>query len=327
MSRDLFSRFIPLRGFPQLQSLVTDNFAYRNEYTRLGLFSIGVGLALFKTLSLTKTILTPLFYFNRDLGARYGKGSWAVITGASDGIGKGYAFELARRGFNIVLVGRNREKLDNVTKELKSATPEVQTRIIVADFNNAYKEGFAEEIHSQTTGLDVSILINNAGIYSVGEILHELPSETIVNMVMTNCLAHALITKVFLQQLALRKSRSAIINTSSLAAALPVAYMTLYSASKAFHDFLSRGISYEHPNLDILSVKPGPVSTRLNNYQKPGQECVSVEEYVRTTLNKLGRVTHTCGHWRHSMLGFFLTNYPESLKGDMFKKEYRNKKE
>ena len=63
-----------------------------------------------------KYILTP----SHDLIKRYGEGSWALITGASDGIGKAYAQELASRGFNIVLMARNQEKTDNVSNEIKN---------------------------------------------------------------------------------------------------------------------------------------------------------------------------------------------------------------
>ena len=227
----------------RLQSLLTDNPIYQNKYARLGFFALGVQLVLFKVLSYTKAILTPVLRFHRDLAARYGKGSWALITGASDGIGKGYAFELARRGFNIILVGRNEEKLKTVEKELVLAVPQTQTRIVVSDFVYAYKEGFAEDIHKQVSGLDISILINNVGVAGGSRLLHQLPSETIVNMVMTNCLAHALITRVFLPQLTVRTNRSAIINTSAIAGIMLMPYGTTYSSSKVFHDFLSRGLN------------------------------------------------------------------------------------
>ena len=58
----------------------------------------------------------------KDLGARYGRGSWALITGASNGIGREYALELAREGFNIILMGRDQSKTDKVASEIRQAT-------------------------------------------------------------------------------------------------------------------------------------------------------------------------------------------------------------
>ena len=315
----------PIRGFSWLQDFISNTSVYQNRYIRLGFFTLGAGLALFKTLSLTKAILSPLFRFNRDLAARYGRDSWVVITGASDGIGKGYAFEFARRGFNIVLVGRNEEKLGKVAQELKAAVPQVQTRIVVADFSQAYKEGFAEDIHSQVKGLDVSILINNAGVYVAGDHLQNVPSQTIINVVMTNCLSHALITRAFLPQLAARTNRSAIINLSSIAGSVPVSYITIYSATKAFLDFLSRGNAYEHPNIDTLSLKPAFISTKMIDYKKASLDIITVDEFIPLSLRKLGHVTHSIGHWKHILQWVIFVSYPEFLRGDMVKERFLKK--
>ena len=74
-----------------------------------------------------------------DLAERYGKGSWALVTGASDGIGKEYCLQLAQKGFNVCLVSRTREKLEAVEKEIKSKTSGsgVQTCLIQFDFEGA----------------------------------------------------------------------------------------------------------------------------------------------------------------------------------------------
>ena len=319
MSR-LFSS-VPLTQFSGLESLITDNPIYRDKNARLALFTVGAGYALLKTLSLAQDLLRPLFIFEKDLGARYGRGSWAVITGASDGIGKGFVFELARRGFNIILIGRNKEKLDNVVLELKIAYPQAQTQVIVADSNNANEEGFAEKILEQVGTLDVSILVNNAGM-AVRSYYQDTPFNSIRESVLTNCLAHALVTKVFLPKLSARAQRSAIINTVSLAASSPRPCVTLYSSTKAFHDFLSRALVYEYPNIDILSSKPGLVSTKMTGYIKPSLISTSVEEHVKVTLKYLGSVHETHGHWRHRLEACFIRNLPDFLQMKYFKRKY-----
>ena len=90
-----------------------------------------MGSALWTAVSgFTKYFLLP----RKDLFSRYGKG-WAIVTGATDGIGKQYAFELAKENFHIILVGRNEAKLNDVAKELQvTYNGMVFTKIVVFDF-------------------------------------------------------------------------------------------------------------------------------------------------------------------------------------------------
>ena len=83
----------------------------------------------------------------------------------------------------------------------------------------------------------------------------------------------------------------------------------------------------EYPDLDILSVKPGSVSTKTTGSPAVGLLTIKVEDYVLATLNQLGSVNHSYGHWRHSLLANLLLSMPEFIKVNMFKKrhESRNK--
>jgi hypothetical protein len=83
-----------------------------------------------------------------NLASKYGVGSWAVITGSSDGIGKAFAEQLTKYGLNIILIARNKTKLDGVATELTKLNSKVQTRVVVADFNNSTDLKFYEEIYS-----------------------------------------------------------------------------------------------------------------------------------------------------------------------------------
>ena len=101
-----------------------------------------------------------------DLSARYG-GGWALVTGASDGIGKQYCFELAKSGFNIILMARNKDKTTAVAQEITEKYSSVQTKTIIYDFSNLSTQGSAEELKAllerELDGIDVSILVNNVG--------------------------------------------------------------------------------------------------------------------------------------------------------------------
>lgn len=107
---------------------------------------------------------------------RYGEDSWAVVTGSTDGIGKASAMHLARLGFNIVLISRNVDKLQEVAKQIQQfKTPQgkpVKTKIIVNDFSKNFDAKTFEDIYkTNLADLDISILHNNVGMVSVGPFL------------------------------------------------------------------------------------------------------------------------------------------------------------
>jgi len=113
-----------------------------------------------------------------DLLQRYAGGqtgqAWAVVTGASDGIGAAFCEELARIGFNVALVSRTVSKMEAVEKLCKIANPKIQTRIVQADFSNAKRPKekdvleFYEDLKKKLVDLDIAILVNNAGVMYTG---------------------------------------------------------------------------------------------------------------------------------------------------------------
>ena len=292
--------------------LGTENVLYQNPSLRILFFSLGAGLVLKSALCWTKCLLS-LFRPRFNLGARYGNGTWAVVTGASDGIGKAFAFELASRGFNIVLVSRTQEKLELVAKALQYKYPAIQTRVIVADFVNAAEENFAENIFEQVKDLDISILINNAGGFIKKPYL-DISTKEIRDLIVLNSLSHALVSRVFLPKMSARDKKSAIINVSSIAGGFAQPHRQIYSASKGFLDYLSRGLSSEYPNIDILSVKPAYVITGMTSFRQPDTGAITPEQLVEASLNSLGRTTHTYGHWKHRVRGWFILGMPQWLR-------------
>jgi len=306
-----------------LKNPLTNNPLYQNPTSRNIFFTIGAIYLLSKAFCWTKGILS-LTRPSKNLVKRYGKGTWALISGASDGIGKGFAFELAKRGFNIVLLGRNREKLEQVEKEFKGLNPSVEFRIVIADFINADQVNFAERIYDQVHDLDISIIVNNAGSGLLQK-YSETPTAKIKELVVMNCLSHALLTRVFLPKLQARAQKSAILNISSFSSYTPIPGLSLYSSTKVFLDYLSRGIAYEHPNMDIISLIPNFVSTPGLRNKKPDFETITTEEFVNSSLSALGNTTHTPGHWKHLRLRWILDTIPGFFREKFFTKRYLNR--
>ena len=141
-------------------------------------------------------------------------GSWAVVTGASDGIGAEFCRQLARDGFNIALVSRTMSKLQAVERECKQINPKIKTRIVQADFAGNANLPFYENLYRQLDDLDIAILINNAGVMNNGP-LGEVEPKKLKDTIDVDVIHVALFTNYFLPILLKRKSRGAIINVGS----------------------------------------------------------------------------------------------------------------
>ena len=113
------------------------------------------------------SILRPFFPFlaSAVFGARDLKkcGAWAVVTGATDGIGKAYCEALAKRGLNVVLISRTLSKLQDCAKEIEEKY-KVSTKIVAADFSKASNAGFTDPIAAAIKDLTIGVLVNNVGL-------------------------------------------------------------------------------------------------------------------------------------------------------------------
>uniref|UniRef100_A0A9J7ZH38 Hydroxysteroid (17-beta) dehydrogenase 12b n=2 Tax=Cyprinus carpio TaxID=7962 RepID=A0A9J7ZH38_CYPCA len=219
-------------------------------------------------------------------------GKWAVVTGATDGIGKAYAEELARRGFAIVLISRTQEKLDEVSKAIESKY-NVETKTISADFGSV---DIYPKIESGLAGLEIGVLVNNVGVsYSYPEFFLNIPDVDSM-------------TRLILPRM-VDRSKGVILNVASASGMYPVPLLTLYSSSKAFVDYFSRGLAAEYKSKGIIiqSVLPFYVTTKLSKIRRPTLDIPSPERYVKAQLCTVGLQTQSNGYFPHAVMGWVTT--------------------
>ncbi len=187
--------------------------------------------------------------------------STALITGASGGIGKAFAEELAARNINLVLVSRSKEKLNQLAEELQEQY-KIQVDVLVEDLT---KPAATQVVYDtiKAKKLTIDFLINNAGFGDYGDFA-ERDGERQIKIVQLNILALVDLTHKFLPEMKQRRSGS-IINVSSLTAFQPMPYLSVYAASKAFIVSFSQALWAENrkSGVRVLVVCPGPVETNF----------------------------------------------------------------
>jgi len=226
------------------------------------------------------------------LRERYG--DWALITGASAGIGAEFARAFARQGLDCALLARRHDKLEALARELEEQHG-VSTRVVVVDL--AAPDGPAEAAKA-VADLDLGILVNNAGVGGVGR-FDKLDSARLREMVNLNCLAPMLLTHELLPAFQAR-GRGAIVITGSVAGRQPLPLHGVYSATKAFDLMLGESLYVEMRELgiDVLVLEPGPTLTEFQEVAgEIAHEGQSATEVVETALRALGRQPSVISGW------------------------------
>ncbi|WP_192350071.1 SDR family oxidoreductase [Algoriphagus sp. Y33] len=262
----------------------------------------------------------------------------SLITGASGGIGEAIAHKFAERKHNLLLVARNAEKLDTLCKQMTEKYG-INAQFIAADLA---KSGTAEQVFTETKrrGLEVEMLINNAGIGSGGE-FSELALESEMEMLQLNISSLVALTHMFLGEMK-KRNNGTIINVASMASFIPIPYMATYSASKVFVRHFTQALTQEcepykvhvmllcpgltKTNFNHAAGMDGEVGRRLNaeyNSSTPLQTPEQVAEELLTALDK--RKHYIVSGKMNRMASRLSALFPNAFLAKSFARSYRKK--
>lgn len=222
-------------------------------------------------------------------------GEWAVVTGASSGVGKEIAQELASKGFNLVLIARDTNRLNAIASDMESNF-HIQTKILSIDF--AKKDTF-DEIIKCCKDLEVGILINSAGYALHGTFVdHTLQEE--LDLLQVNSTMPLMLAHHFSKQMK-ERGKGAIVFLSSIMALAGASGWASYNASKAHNLILSEGIGEElkHYGVDVIALTPGSINSGFQ--ERSGTKNLSIalspKKVAKCGLWMLGckKRTHTAG--------------------------------
>lgn len=221
-----------------------------------------------------------------DFAARYGP--WALVAGASEGLGEAYARALAARGLKLILLARRLPLLDALAEDLRAHHPAIEVRTAAVDLGAL---DVAETVESLADAHEIGLLVYNAAASTIGPFL-ERPLSNALESIDVNCRGPVVLAHVLGSRMA-RRRRGGIILMSSLTAFQGSPFVTTYGATKAFNLALGEGLWFElrESGIDVLAVCAGAISTpsmlRASSTGAPGM--LSPERVVEQALSALGR--------------------------------------
>ncbi|OAA61364.1 short chain dehydrogenase/reductase [Cordyceps fumosorosea ARSEF 2679] len=324
------------------------------DSSRLGGLLAAVGL-LTAVVAVTRALQFVSVYLLPSRIARYahstnGQPPWALVTGASDGIGRGFAAELAKQGFNVVLHGRNRAKLTSVMSLLRERHPDRSFRILIADASRvaclncirpAQGQSHTHEpdeavaaasptdfdaLRTALDGLNLTVLVNNAGGGAVNPTflsLGESSEARITGNVSLNALFPLHLTRALLPTLR-RNSPSLVLNVSSLADnGLPL--LVSYCASKRFLLTMTEAVVREMKllgrggDVELLGIRVGKTTNTAYFTEKPSFFTPDSQTMARAALEKAG-YGHgvVVGYWAHALQHILIKAMPLWVKDRAF---------
>jgi len=257
--------------------------------------------------------ITSLYqYFLRPAKKLTKFGKWAVITGATDGIGKAYAMALAKKGMNVLLVSRTEAKLKAVKEEIDAkGYDSVEVDYVVCDYSN-FDTKAKETVSKSMENLDVGVLINNVGVsYRYPRYFHEITDDEVTALIEMNVNSTTWMTRYVIDGMIERK-RGAIVNISSGSAMYTMPLLAEYSAAKSFIEKFTLALNAEYgaKGIKVQCQIPFYVATKLAKMRR-SFTCPSADEYAKMGMKFIGQPEAVVSpFWVHGIISFLLDNLP-----------------
>lgn len=266
---------------------------------------------IFRVFSFIRT-----YFFSRPINfkEKYGNG-WVVVTGASEGIGFGFAEQFARLNHKVLLISRNEEKLKKAVNELNTKYPNAIIKYEIFDFNRDYNE---EDINSLKKILstyikeEICILFNNVGTFE-GGYLSKMKDEGINKVINVNAKASVFVSKIVIEHMRQRNQRSLIVGSGSVDAVMKYQRTSIYSCTKSFLKTLFSVLSKENEDkIDFTLLTIGPVKTSMNkeNYIF----LMNVKDFTKACLNVIGQYKIVSGYFTHQLIIIVYKLVPTFIK-------------
>ncbi|XP_075153826.1 inactive hydroxysteroid dehydrogenase-like protein 1 [Haematobia irritans] len=255
-----------------------------------------------------------LQYQNKDIPLTRKFGKWAAITGSTDGIGKAYSLELAKKGFNIVLISRNDGKLKTLAKEIEDKFG-VDVFPVKADFTQGFS--LYEKLFHELDKKPIELLVNNVGIgHNPPGTICTFTAQHLWDMMNVNIGAATQLSRYFIDLWYRTSKKGCIVNVSSITANSPCPYGAVYGATKAYLNSLTIALQHEVKSMgiEVQLLSPHFVATEINNYstfiRKGYLLSPQPEIYAKWAVNTLGKCDMTTGYLWHGIMHTILSVLP-----------------
>ncbi|KAK6383639.1 uncharacterized protein PV06_01071 [Exophiala oligosperma] len=286
---------------------------------------IGVGAITIASIAFTTfRVLLSTFVLPGKSLSKYGpKGSWAVVTGSSDGIGREYALQLAKKGFNLILVSRTASKLESLASEIKNLSASAVVEILAMDFSQNRDADYAA-LASLVQGKKVAILINNVGqSHSIPVPFTETSLSEMSNIININCMGTLRVTQTVLPSI-LPQKKGLILTMGSFGGLAPTPLLATYSGSKAFLQQWSNALASElsSKGIDVFMVHSYLVTSAMSKIRRANWQVPTAKAFVKSVLAKIGRRGGSIGYahsgtpyWSHAIVAALITGVLGPMNG------------
>ncbi|MBK8352590.1 MAG: SDR family NAD(P)-dependent oxidoreductase [Saprospirales bacterium] len=212
-------------------------------------------------------------------------GTWAIVTGASSGIGVEYAKQIAEKGLNVILVARRKQMLEALATEIQEKYG-VQTKVVECDLS---QDNFQHTLLDATKDIDVGLLVNNAGMNCEGH-FYRGGLDRNLQMLQLNTKAPFILAFEYGKQF-ISRGKGGIIFTSSISAFSAHPYLAHYAATKAYILSLAESMNYEFKdkNVDVIALCPGMTKSEMTKGMKEGPMLMEAAPVVKIALDNLGK--------------------------------------